>query len=175
MNIRTTLRSKYWKWLVAVLFLSLSADLVWAWDLQALGPIITASDEIKVAANPRVAEGEDLFKLINGGAVLFFQHQFKRALFQEYATKDGKYINLEIYQMGASANAKAIFQIKKGDQGRSVAFGEEAILADYYLLFRQGPYFVTITGEDATDPVRQALIHIARAVNNNMMIQPDAR
>jgi len=158
--------------LVAVFVLALITEPAPAGELEVLVPTATSLEDIKSLTSPRQAEGEDLFKLINGGAVLFFQHQFKRALFQEYTMDDGKLINLEIYQMGTPAMAQAIFRKKRGEQGTPVAIGKEAILADYYLLFRQGPYFVTITGDEATKPVRQALIHIGHAVTNNIMDQP---
>jgi len=152
-----------------IIFCVLISEPASAGDLGDLVPSIATLGDIKRIESPRSAEGEDLFKLINGGAVLFFQHQFKRALFQEFEMADGKLLNLEIYQMGSSADARAIFQKKKGDQTPSSDIGELTVIHDYYLLFAQGPYFVTVTGEEATGAVRKALIRIARAVERKII------
>ena len=150
--------------LLSVIFIqTASAD-----DLADLVPTSTSVKEIKASVSLRRAVGEELFEVINGGAVLYFKHQFKKALFQEYATTDGWPVNLEIYQMGTPANAKAVFQLKRGKQGEPLSIGEEAILVDYYLLLRQGPYFISITGDEATAQVRQTLVAIARAIEQNI-------
>lgn len=160
-----------WQLLLIIPILALSVDPVMAGELEELLPTVVSSIDIKLSGSPRKAVGEELFQLINGGAVLYFQHQFKRALFQEYETKDGKLVNVEIYQMGAPADAQAIFLTKKGDQGKPITIGEAAVVADYYLLFTQGPYFVTITGEEATSKVRDSLVKLARQVYGTMKTQ----
>ena len=139
-----------------------------AGDLHKIlpGPIIPGN--IKPVGKPQKAEGKELFELINGGAVIFFQHNFKRALFQEYALEGGKAINLEIYEMASEKDAKGIYREKKGDEGAKLGLGREGLLFDYYCMLYQGPYFISITGEDSTDAFRKVLTLIAKQVVHNI-------
>ncbi len=137
-------------------------------QMKMILPSDSALSDIKSMGESRKAEGEELYKLINGGAVIFFQYNFKRALFQEYVLLNGKTINLEIYQMGSLKNAKGIFLKKRGEEGKKLAFGQDGFLADYYCVFRQGPYYITITGEESTKAVRNTLTAIARIVAGNI-------
>ena len=129
-------------------------------------------NDLKPAGGPQEAEGKELFQLINGGAVLFFQHNFKRALFQEYLTSGDKPINLEIYEMGSHQDARDIFDAKKEEDGARLGFGQEGLFFDYYCILVQGPYFISVTGADSTDPVRRQLRSIAQQVVDNIKIMP---
>ncbi len=150
--------------LIVMFVISTSA----ASNLKMILPSASALSDIKPLGESRKAEGEELYKVINGGAVIFFQYNFKRALFQEYVMPNGKTINLEIYQMGSLKDAKGIFLKKKGEEDKKPAFGQDGFLADYYCIFRQGPYYITITGEESTKAVRNTLTAIARIVVDNI-------
>ena len=141
-------------------------------DLHKILPSLPIPGNVKPVGGPKKAEGKELFQLINGGAVIFFQHNFKRALFQEYAMEGGKAINLEIYQMASAQDAKGIFKAKKGNEGSMLDFGREGLLFDYYCILYQGPYFLSITGADSTDAVRKVLILIAQQVVDNIKLMP---
>ncbi len=139
-----------------------------AGDLRKILPAHSALGDLKPVGGPQEVEGNKLFDLINGGAVIFFKHNFRRALFREYTLGGSKSINLEIYQMGSPQDAKGIYTIKKEKGGEKLPFGEEGFLFEYFCMLRQGPYFVSITGADATDVVRKALTSIAQQVISNI-------
>ena len=141
-------------------------------DLRKILPVDSALGDVKLAGGPQEAEGKKLFELINGGAVIFFQHNFERALFQEYTMGGSKSINLEIYEMGSPQDAKGIYAIKKEKDGATLRFGQEGFLFDYYCMLYQGPYFISITGANSTDGVRKALTLIAQQVVENIKIIP---
>ena len=113
---------------------------------------------------PPVYIGEDLFQYIDGGAELYLKNGFKAAAAGSYKNSDGGYINLDIYEMTDTAGAEAVYHHKAGDGGKSLSLGDEAALFDYYLLLRQGRYFVTVTGDGQNDQDRDSLIALARMV-----------
>ena len=141
-------------------------------DLRKILPADSTLGDVKFVGGAQEAEGKKLFELINGGAVIFFQHNFKRALFQEYTMGGSKSINLEIYQMGSPQDAKGIYTIKKEKDGTTLRLGQEGFLFDYYCMLYQGPYFISITGADSTDGVRNVLTLIAQQVVENIKIIP---
>lgn len=143
-----------------------------AGDLSEIFPVNPISGGFKPVGGPQEAYGKELFKLINGGAVVFLHHNFKRALFQEYVAPGGKSINLEIYQMGSAQDAKGIYTEKKGKDGAILGLGREGLIFDYYCILYQGSYFISITGVDATDGIRSALTLIAQQVVDNIKIMP---
>ena len=83
---------------------------------------------------------------------------------QDYRTATGSRLSLEIFQMDSPESAYGIYTFKTSRRGEPVALGDDCQLADYYLNMRRGPFLVTITGLDATDPVRNALLSLARSV-----------
>ena len=116
---------------------------------------------------PRTAEGETLFMLINGAAELYFEYGFKRTIFQSYAQGD-EWIDLEIYEMEDAAAAYGLQSIKQGNSGKALDIGQEAFLEEYYLNFRKGNVQVSVVGQDESDATVEALIEIARAVESKI-------
>ncbi len=133
-------------------------------DLRNLLPGASIQKGIKTVGELVVAKGEALFQVINGGAALFFRHHFRQAVFQEYRMAGGKIINLEIYQMSSEADAEEIFDIKKDMESQPIDIGQKGSMAGYYGIFRQGAYFIAITGGDSTETTRKTLISIARMI-----------
>jgi hypothetical protein len=117
-----------------------------------------------LAEAPQVFEGENLFQYINGGAEIYLQHGFKAVAASAYKGSDGRYINLDIYEMTDASGAEAVYRHKAGEGGEALSMGDEAALFDYYLLLRQGRYFVTVTGDGSTDKDRENLTTLARLV-----------
>ena len=137
-------------------------------DSADILPVDLISGHVKSSGAPQKAEGKELFELINGGAVIFFKHNFIRALFQEYVVACGQSINLEIYEMASMQDARDIYTAKKGKGGAILGLGQEGLLFDYYCILYQGSYFVSITGSDSTDAVREVLSSMAQQVVANI-------
>lgn len=113
---------------------------------------------------PRAAEGETLFMLINGAAEMYFEYGFHRAIFQSYIDGEGQWIDLEIYEMTDAAAAYGLQSIKQGRNGKAVDIGDAAYLEEYYLNFRKGRVQVSVVGEDSSEAALEAVMTIARAV-----------
>ncbi len=114
------------------------------------------------------AEGEDLFLLIDGGAQIYHEYGFKKAAYQRYSDKNGKSINLELYEMSSQEAAYGIYTFRRGDEGNPVDVGHEGWLESYYLNFWQGNFLVTIVGLDTDITILDGLKRIARAVDSKL-------
>jgi hypothetical protein len=125
-------------------------------------PWAVAEDE------PVVAQGSELFGIINGGAELYIKHGYKQALFQEYQAGSGKTINIEIFEMPSPEKADSLFGDKGGGKGNLLEIGDKAVLKEYYCMFRKGPYLVTITSSLSTGKNESILKQIAKHMSNKM-------
>ncbi len=121
---------------------------------------------------PQTAEGIKLFEVINGGAEEYLKEGFSRAVLATYRNKEGKRINLDIYEMLSPESAQRIYRKKAGDKGQKVSVGEEAALEDYYLNFRKGVYQVTLSGYDTRRETLDWLLHVARLVAERISASP---
>ncbi|MFC1583838.1 DUF6599 family protein, partial [Candidatus Neomarinimicrobiota bacterium] len=116
---------------------------------KSLDTLLPRNDELAgwfADGEPEVAVGEDLYLLINGGAEIYHEYGFKRAIFQRYTDEEVNALNLEIYEMDSSQAAYGIYTFKTGNEGRSFNISREGWLESYYLNFWKAKYLVTITG-----------------------------
>lgn len=133
-------------------------------SLQHLLPSESLLPGWKLDAVPETAEGIQLYHLINGGAEIYMQAGFKRAILASYGDAKGTMINLEIFEMASPQSASDIHKKKIGSDGKKVAVGAEAVLEDYYLNFYSGPFQVTLSGYDAEQATVKMLLDMARMV-----------
>jgi hypothetical protein len=116
------------------------------------------------SGDPQVAGGEDLYLLIDGGAEIFTEYGFERAVMQSYESASGEAINLEIYEMDNPFSAYGIYSFRRGEGGEEIAVGDEGSLEDYYLNFWKGRVLVTVIGFDTDSETLGGVEAIARAV-----------
>ena len=126
----------------------------------------------KLEGEPQTAEGIRLFELINGGAEEYVKEGFSRAIIATYRNKEGKRLNLDIYEMLSPESAKRIHRKKAGDKGQEVSLGEEAVMDDYYLNFQKGVYQVTLSGYDTQRETLEWLLRLARLVAERISLSP---
>jgi hypothetical protein len=116
----------------------------------------------------RTYEGRDLFLFIDGGADLFFEYGFRRALAAEYRDADSKSITLEIYEMNDPGAAFGIYSIRSGEEATFIEIGEGGSVFAYYIMFWKGRFHVSVAASDSTAGCRDGLMAIARAVDDNI-------
>lgn len=121
---------------------------------------------------PQTAQGVGLFDLINGGAEQYVKAGFSRAVIATYRNKQGKSINLEIYEMLSPEGATSIHRKKTGDRGKKVSVGEQGAMEDHYLNFQKGSYHVTVSGYDTQEETLEWLLRIARLVAGKISAYP---
>ena len=141
-------------------------------SLLHLMPLESDLNGWKLDGEPETAEGIRLFELINGGAEEYVKEGFRRAVLATYRNKEGKRINLDIYEMLSPESAKRIHRKKAGDKGQKVSVGDEAALEDHYLNFRKGAYQVTLSGYDTQKETLEWLLRLARLVAERISDSP---
>ena len=170
---------------------SMILSLLLSWSIVSFSPIFSQAEEPRPKASllhlmplesdlngwkldgePETAEGIRLFELINGGAEEYVKEGFSRAVMATYRNKEGKRINLDIYEMVSRESAQRIYRKKAGDKGQKVSVGEEAAMEDYYLNFRKGVYQVTLSGYDTQRETLDWLLRMARLVAERISASP---
>ena len=120
----------------------------------------------------QTADGaEALFAAINGGAERFIRSGFRRAWIGTRRA-DGGRLNVGLYEMTDPAAAGAVFKDGAGPETTAVAVGDRAALADYYLIFTAGPFYVSLTAFDDGPENRKTLIRIGRALAEELPVSP---
>jgi|GEM_PF-1976189 len=82
----------------------------------------------------------------------------------ENRLREGRRINVEIYEMLSPESARRIHHRKAGDKGTPVPLGDEAAVEDYYVNFRKGAYQVTLSGYDTRKETLEWILRMARLV-----------
>ena len=127
-------------------------------------PDITDLKALKAEDAPQQAKSEGLYDLINGGASLYLSNGFKQVLVQDYRAPEGTLFNLEIFELDTPDNAKKVFALKGGDPAKPCAIAQACSLEEYYGLFLQGTYYITVTASESTKQAQELIKQVAQAV-----------
>lgn len=126
-------------------------------------------DDWKRDGSPQEYRGEDLFEYIDGGAEIYHEYGFRQVIVQDYLSKTGKSISLEIFEMSSPESAYGIYTFKTSSQGEVLRVGDDALLEGYYMNFWKGNFLITLTGFDEETETVKGLKTIARAVDGKIM------
>jgi hypothetical protein len=171
--------------------LSVMLSILLSWCIASFSPVFSQSEETrlkeplsrllplesdlkgwKLDGEPETAEGIGLFELINGGAEEYVREGFKRAVMATYRNKEGKLINLDIFEMLSPESARSIHGKKVGAKETKVSVGDEGAVGDYYVNFRKGAYHVTLSGYDSQKETLEWLLHMGRLVAERIGTSP---
>jgi hypothetical protein len=133
-------------------------------DLQALLPGEGESGAWTRDGDFREFAGDDLYLYVDGGAAIYQEYGFARVIAQDYRTKGGQGLSLEIFQMSTPEAAYGMYTFKRSAKGELVPVGTEGQLEDYYLNFWKGSFLVTITCFDKDGQGRRLLMPLALSV-----------
>lgn len=122
---------------------------------QAIIAMLTPATGWKAPEPARTAAGDDLFDLIDGGAELYHEYGFKRALSWQLETADRNSIQVELYEMNDSAAAYGVFSLMQTGKFTRGDLGQGSLRFGYYAAFWSGPYYASVTGARA-DAATQA-------------------
>ncbi len=139
--------------------------------ITGLAPVAGEVEGWAPITEAQIFEGEELFDLINGGAEIYHEFGFRQALAQDFSGPEQRLVALEIFEMKDSAAAYGTYSFKISGSGRTLEMSDEAMLEDYYLNFRGGPYVVTLTGMSDDEITMQGVTGIARAVAKKIQIE----
>lgn len=104
---------------------------------------------------PRIAAGDELFDLIDGGAELYHEYGFKRALSWQLEAADRTSIQVELYEMSDPAAAYGVFSLMQTGKFIRGNLGQGSLRFGYYTVLWSGPYYASVTGAKA-DAATQA-------------------
>jgi hypothetical protein len=114
----------------------------------------------------RFFEGRELYRLIDGGADIYFEYGFMQAGSARYANAAGYQLSLEVYEMKSPECAYGIFSFLAAGTGRPAAFGQGGISGEDFVIFWKGRFVVSVTALD--EGGRTGLSELARKVDLRM-------
>jgi hypothetical protein len=135
-----------------------------AQDLKGLLP---ADNEIagwKMADQPAIYEGDNLFELIDGGADLYLEYGFARVISAHYSDPMLTSLQAEIYEMKNPESAYGIFGITRLGSDWLYHPGNLAALEDSYISLWKGRYFVTISYTSGSNYRQDVLTEFATVI-----------
>ncbi len=118
--------------------------------------------------SPQEFEGDDLFVYIDGGAEIYLEYGFNRAVVQDYGDSKGRIVSLELFEMKDPAAAFGAYSFKTTGKGKLLDLGQGGELEDYYLNFWKGEYLFTITGIDDDQETVRGLLAVAKAADHSV-------
>lgn len=119
-----------------------------------------------VSGSAESYDAKGLFEYINGGAPAYIERNFQTLAAAEMTLQNGGELTCDIYDMGSSADATAIYDFEKRGGTKEIEIGEAGRTGDLSLVFRRGRYYVKLT---AFDPkAEEALADIARALDGKL-------
>ncbi|HVO72552.1 MAG TPA: DUF6599 family protein [Ignavibacteriaceae bacterium] len=148
------------------LFLQLTAAYISAQDFSRFLP--DSIEGWKAEGSAAIYTGEELYRLIDGGADIFNEYGFSRVLTRSYFDAEDRSISIEIYGMNDSAAAFGIFSLITFNTGHPIEFKCDAYAGDGYLLFQKGKYYISLSGSESTKAVQNALIKIGLLIEKNI-------
>jgi hypothetical protein len=122
---------------------------------QAIIAKLTPATGWKAPEAARIAAGDELFDLIDGGAELYHEYGFKRALSWQLEAADRTSIQVELYEMSDPAAAYGVFSLMQTGKFVRGNLGQGSLRFGYYTVFWSGPYYASVTGAKA-DAATQA-------------------
>jgi len=105
--------------------------------------------------------GKDLYLLVDGGADLFFEYGFVRALTSEYSHRPDASAAIELYEMNSPSAAYGLFTSFTVGTGIAVQVGQEAVLGKGYCIFWKGPHVGMLTTGSVDSASGQMLLQLA--------------
>jgi hypothetical protein len=104
--------------------------------------------------------GKDLFRLVDGGADLFFEYGFVQAAASEYSLSTAS-ASAELYEMKNPAAAYGLFTSFSRGTGTAVTVGQEAVTGEGYCIFWKGLYVGMVTASSADSASTRLLCKLA--------------
>jgi len=134
----------------------------------ALFPVTGLPHGLALTESPRGYVGEQLFDLIDGGAVQYFDHGFVWALAGTYEGERGTRITVELYRMGSAEQAGALFQARDVPSAEAVDVGDAAryMTGSVELLCRC--CVLTVTSFEPGDEGKEAVMALARRIDQEL-------
>ena len=113
---------------------------------------------------------DNLFEYIDGKADEFIAYDFHRLVSAQYGpegSEDGT-VTIDIYDMGADANAFGIYSYQRYPEADYVEIGGQGFFTEASLEFWKGRYFVKMLAAESSDVVKDAMTRFGQHVSSNI-------
>jgi hypothetical protein len=104
-----------------------------------------------------------LFDYIDGGAERYLGRGFRALAAARYGNAAGDEVTVDIYDMGAPANAAAVMDDTRVPHPRRLTLGDAAVAHDYGVHCRRGPRYVEVSVPRIDPALATAAEAVARA------------
>jgi len=164
-------RRMSWAWTIAVMLSLAGAAFSLSVLSQESGLSGLLPKEAELAGwtavgSPQEFEGDDLFVYIDGGAEIYLEYGFSRAVVQDYKNAGGRTLSFELFEMTDPAAAFGMYTFKTTGKGKPTELGQGGQLEDYYLNFWKGNCLFTITGFNDDQETVRGLLAVAGAADH---------
>ena len=109
----------------------------------------------------RTATHDTLFDLIDGGAELYQEYGFVRAVSWSLAGPAGGSIQVELYEMTDAPAAYGVWSLMQTGKFTRGDLGQGSLRFGYYVAFWSGPYFASVTGAQPDAAVQSEVDRLA--------------
>lgn len=137
-------------------------------DIMKLFPESIENTDWKITGNPEVYDGDHLFEFIDGGADIFFEYGFGKAVKCDYSGNSDGVIRCEIYRMTDDSAAFGIYSINASVQGKPIIIGTEALRYERYIEMWKGRHFIRIIASDSVPSNTDILEIIAKKISDRI-------
>jgi hypothetical protein len=133
-------------------------------DPAALVAKLTPTAGWQAPEPARVAVGDDLFDLIDGGAELYHEYGFKRAVSWQLENAARSMIQVELYEMVDAPAAYGVWSLMQTGKYQRGTLGQGSVRFGYYVAFWSGPYFASVTGAQPDAATQAEVDRLANAL-----------
>ncbi|MFO8128544.1 MAG: DUF6599 family protein [Bacteroidales bacterium] len=140
-----------------------------AQDDPALDSLLPAAEALNGFENTDGVEtypGDELFYLINGGADLYFEYGFEKAVRAGYKNPEGNRLTIEIYEMSDPQAAYGIYSMQQMEDDIPDEIGDEGQIISNHAAFMKDRYVVKIH-TDVPEP-EEILEKVARSISSKI-------
>jgi len=115
---------------------------------------------------------DELWEYIDGSAETYITYCFDTLLVQDYKSKDGKSLKVEVYIHGTPSDAFGIYSMYRNAELKFFDIGNEACGDDYSLHMWKGRFYVHLAVFEKSPALVKAMVEFARVIDSRI---PDNR
>ncbi|MFT3831251.1 MAG: hypothetical protein QM691_16255 [Opitutaceae bacterium] len=112
----------------------------------------------------RTATHDTLFDLIDGGAELYQEYGFVRAVSWQFENAARSTIQIELYEMTDAPAAYGVWSLMQTGKYQRGTLGQGSLRFGYYVAFWSGPYFASVTGAQPDAATQAEVDRLASAL-----------
>ena len=126
-------------------------------------------EDYTAAEEREVFVGEELYELIDGGAVQFFNHGFEWAVAAGYTRVGGDRVTVYVYRMESPAAAASVFTERTLGEAVPAVIGDRSSQPGTSFEFCRGACYVTLVSFEGGEAGKQSTLSLASAIDQHFL------